>query len=62
MNGHPLFLVFNKKWWQLEREHKVLGYNWTDEELDNADEKGFIGSKFGVDCYLTRPLSAIIKA
>lgn len=48
------YLVLNKREWQMERELKVLGFCWTDEEIDNADDKGLIGTKFGIDCYVTR--------
>lgn len=46
-----LFLVFNK--------HEWLVIQWfSQEEIDNADGKGFIGSKYGVDCYLTKPIES----
>ncbi len=40
-------LIFNRKEW--------LQMGWfSEEELNNADENGLIGQKFGVDCYLSR--------
>lgn len=47
-------LVYNKREWQSDPV-----FNWTDEEIDNADEKGFIGTKYGVDCYVTRFIESI---
>lgn len=44
-----LYLIFNKQGWLMNPLIK-----WTEEEIDNADEKGFIGTKCGVDCYLAR--------
>lgn len=45
MNTEKDFLVFTRKEW--------IVYGWfTFEELDAADEKGFIGNRYGVDCYL----------
>lgn len=42
-------LVFNRSEW--------IGFRYfTEEEIDNADEKGFIGVKHGVRCYLARPV------
>ena len=54
-----MLLVLNKQEWQLEREHMTLGFCWTDEEIENADEKGLIGTKFGIDCYLARPVKFV---
>lgn len=34
-------------------------FNWTQEEIDKADDKGFIGHKFGFDCYLVRFIPTI---
>ena len=45
------FLVFNKQEWL-----NAPYFRWTEEELENADEKGFIGTKYEVDCYLSRPI------
>lgn len=44
------FLIFNRREW--------LSFGkFTEEELDNAREDGFIGKRDGVDCYITRHLS-----
>ena len=48
------WLVFNKQEWLYNPLFK-----WTEEELDNANDKGFIGTKDGVDCYLARKVEAI---
>ena len=48
------FLVFNKQEWLMNPIIK-----WTEEEIDNADEKGFIGTKGDVDCYLARKLNSL---
>lgn len=53
---HNYFLVFNKYEWQLDTQSKYPMFGFTDEELDNADEKGLIKTKYGVDCYITRPI------
>lgn len=34
---------------------------FTEEEIDNADEKGFIASRGGVDCYLAKKLDTVCK-
>lgn len=39
--------VFNRT------EYLVMGL-FTEQELDNADEKGFIGKKYGYDYYVSR--------
>jgi hypothetical protein len=44
-----LYLVFNKQEWM-----RNIIFDWTEEEIDNADERGLIGTKHGVDCYLAR--------
>ena len=49
-----LFLVFNKQEWLRFDLFKV-----TEEEIDNADEKGFIVTRCDVDCYLARKLRTI---
>ena len=50
-----MYLIYNKEEWLIG-----LGsiFKWTEQEIDNADEKGLIGRKFGVDCYLSRNLLA----
>lgn len=50
------FLVFNKQEWLMSPLIK-----FTEEEIDNADEKGFIATRGGVDCYLARKLETICK-
>lgn len=42
-----LFLVFNRQEWLMQ------GW-WTELELAKADESGFIGTKYGIDCYLPK--------
>ena len=49
-----LYLIYPKRWWLVDPIFK-----WSEEDINNADEKGFIGSKNGVDCYLTKNLSTI---
>lgn len=51
MKEENYWLLFNKQQWLMDSI-----FNWTEEELDNADEKGYIGTKFGTDCYLARRL------
>ncbi len=53
MEYNNLFLVFNKQEWL---NYPDIFFKWTEEEIDNADEKGYIGTKCGVDCYLARKL------
>ena len=43
-----MFLVHNKISWL---HHPFI--KWTEAEIDGADERGFIGTKHGIDCYLT---------
>lgn len=44
-------LVYNR--------HEWLNSGWfTAEEIDNADENGLIGQKFGTDCYVSKWLIA----
>lgn len=50
------FLVFNKQEWLMSPLIK-----FTEEEIDNADEKGFIASRGGVDCYLAKKLDTVCK-
>jgi len=47
-----LFLIFNKKEWTNSP------FMWTKKELDNADEKGFIGTACGIDCYITKKINS----
>ena len=47
-----LILVYNKHDWLV---HSII--KWTEEEIDNADERGFIGTVFGVDCYVSKSLN-----
>jgi hypothetical protein len=57
MEGNQ-YLVLNKQEWLLDTNHGHL-FDWTEEQIDNADEKGLIGTKHGVGCYLSRPIPAI---
>lgn len=50
----PTVLVHNKQEWLRDSLME-----WSEQEIDAADEKGLIGTKYGVDCYLSRPVSAI---
>lgn len=52
---HNKILVFNKYEWLMDKTM----FNWTAEEINNADEKGLIGTKYGVDCYVTKPIRVI---
>ncbi len=45
------FIIFNKSEWLLDKDFK-----WSEEEIDNANEIGLIGTKYGIDCYVTRPV------
>lgn len=49
-----MYLIYTKKEWLSEK----LIFRWTEKEIDDADEKGLIGRKFGIDCYITRPVPA----
>lgn len=46
------YYLFLNRWEWLENPL----IKWTEEEIDGADERGFIGNKYGIDCYLSRPL------
>lgn len=45
------WLLFNKQEWLLNPLIK-----FTEEEIDAADERGFIATRCGIDCYLARPV------
>jgi len=45
------FLVYGKNYWK-----KDIVFNWSETEINEADAKGFIGSKWGIDCYITQKL------
>ncbi len=47
--------IYNKSEWL-----NLLKGMWTEEEIDNADKNGFIGTKYGVDCYVTSMVSNFI--
>lgn len=51
MNDGKLFLVYSKTYWISEPIFK-----WSEKEIDNADDKGLIGTKFGIDCYLSKDI------
>lgn len=38
--------------WKLAREDLYAFAQWTDEEIDAANEEGFIGIKAGVKCWI----------
>lgn len=46
-----LFVIHPKELWKIEPIFK-----WTIEEIENADDKGLIGRKYGIDCYISRHL------
>lgn len=50
----PYVLIFNKGEWLMNPI-----FQWTEEEIDAADSRGFIGTKNGVDCYLARRIEAM---
>jgi len=52
-----LYLVFNRNEWELHRL-AGMGFDFTDEELEKGmkDERNFLGSRNGVDCYISVPL------
>ena len=56
MENENRYLIFNKPQWQAERKARVWGFDWSDEEIENAikSKNGKIGEKFGVDCYVTK--------
>ena len=47
-------LMLSRMWWE-SRHLKEVGYNFSKEELDAAENKKvkFIGNRNGVDCYIT---------
>ena len=51
LRDQRIYLVFNKVEWLSNPL-----WTWTEEELDNADENGLIGTKDGIDCYLARKI------
>ena len=61
MENEKRFLILNKIQWKLERGVKVWGFDWSDEEIENAikSKDGKIGEKFGVDCYVTKDIKQL---
>jgi hypothetical protein len=53
----PLYWVDNRHFY-LGEYAKPMGFSCTEDEIDSADEKGFIKTAGGVDLYLTRLLSS----
>lgn len=55
-----LFLIYSRRQWETGYD---LFMGITAQELDAAekDEHGFIGSHYGVDCYLSRYLPALCQ-
>ncbi len=53
----PPYLVFNRNEWELHRLAK-MGFDFTDEEIEAGlkSEKGLLGTRNGVDCYISKPL------
>jgi len=45
------FLVYGKNYWKTDNVFK-----WSEAEINAPDAKGFIGTKWGIDCYLTQKL------
>lgn len=55
--NEPLFCVHNRHEW-LSGINSIM-HKFTEEELQAADEKGFIKCVHGVDCYLSRFIKSI---
>jgi len=51
MNQSPCFILNRGEW-------NVVGW-WTQEQLDNADQEGFIGMHYGVACYLVMKINFV---
>jgi len=53
-----LYQIHTIKMWQLMRDNTCFCFaKWTDSELKNHDENGFIGKKCGIDCYVPMPIN-----
>lgn len=50
-----MYLIYPKSYWLND-----IMFKWTEQEIDNADN-GYIGTKYGTDCYVTRLLKATSK-
>jgi len=51
-----MFLSFSKAIWKID-----ILFNWTEQEIENADEYGYIGTKYGIDCYINKLLKVTSK-
>ena len=60
MNNENLCLIYSRRQWENGFDEVM---HITKEDLDTAekDEKGFIGNRGGIDCYLSRFLPAETK-
>jgi len=45
------FLVYGKNYWKTD-----IVFKWSEAEINAPDAQGFIGTKWGIDCYLTQKL------
>lgn len=56
MEKENLYLVYNKAEWL---QNTI--FNWSEQEIYNANEKGYIGTRYGVDCYVCKSIPTNIK-
>lgn len=47
-------LIHNKVEWL---HHPLI--KWTEEEIKSADQLGYIGTVYEIDCYVVRPLEDV---
>lgn len=47
-----MFQIHSKQVW-LSKIMKTLGFNFTEEKIDNAID-GLIGERMGIKCYVTK--------
>ena len=55
---HDNFLVFSESEWKMYRNGTSnIGFHFTDEDIDRAKtNKGFLGYRNNVGCYLSTPI------
>lgn len=56
MEKENLYLVYNKAEWL---QNTI--FNWSEQEIYNANEKGYIGTRYGVDCYVCKSIPTNIN-
>ena len=59
MQPQNLFLVYTKIEW-LTDPRLVYTFGWDEKDIDNADKNGLIGTREGVDCYISKQVRTIM--